>query len=166
MNIENSDESTQAFTLTADMVLFKLISARQKTPAVWKVLLICRAEDPFRGCWALPGGHLEPGETFLQAAERELTEETSLTVAQGGAHLVGAYDEPNRDPRGRVISLAYSAVCPEDFPSPVPRSDATDADWVSVSWVLNSPNRIAFDHHRIIADAFKGVVGNDCPQKP
>lgn len=114
------------------------------------VLLIRRRWDPYQGAWALPGGYVNEGETFTKAAERELTEETGLA----GATLtrVGVYDDPQRDPRGRVISVAHFAVLP-DMPTPTAGDDARDAQWVPVDIVRGNAANLAFDHHQILRDA-------------
>jgi 8-oxo-dGTP diphosphatase len=109
-----------------------------------RVVLIRRGNDPFRGRWALPGGFVEVGETVEQAAVREAAEETGLAVELAG--LVGVYSDPERDPRGHNVSVAFLArVLSGEL------SAATDASEVS----LLHPDAVelAFDHGRIIADA-------------
>jgi 8-oxo-dGTP diphosphatase len=133
--------------LAADIVLFT--GAGEGT----HVLLIRRGWPPYEGCWALPGGYLDHGETFAEAAARELTEETGLDSA-GRLVRVGLYDTPDRDPRGRVVSVAYTAVLP-DMPVPVAGDDAHDARWVPVSTALAAD--LAFDHERIVRDALRLV---------
>ena len=93
------------------------------------VLVIERANEPYRGQAALPGGFLRAGEDLHEAAERELAEETGLDG--GSLHLeqLAAYGAPDRDPRGRVVSVAYLAIAP-DLPIPVAGSDAQAAAWV------------------------------------
>ena len=73
-----------------------------------KVLLIERGGEPFKGCWALPGGFMNMDETTEQCAFRELEEETGLKI--GEVHQIGAYSRVDRDPRGRTITVAYLAV--------------------------------------------------------
>lgn len=109
-----------------------------------RVVLIRRGSDPYRGRWALPGGFVEVGETVEQAALREAAEETGLAVELAG--LVGVYSEPERDPRGHNVSVAFLArVLSGEL------SAATDAAEVA----LLDPDAVelAFDHRRIIADA-------------
>jgi 8-oxo-dGTP diphosphatase len=116
-------------------------------PSEGRVVLIRRASDPFAGQWALPGGFVEVGETVEQAARREAAEETGLAVEL--ARLVGVYSDPERDPRGHNVSVAFLArVLSGEL------SAATDAAEAS----LLDPDTVelAFDHRRIIADAMGG----------
>lgn len=108
-------------------------------------LLVRRGEAPFRGRWALPGGFVHVTESVDAAAVRELAEETGVS----GLHLeqLGTYGEPRRDPRMRVVSVAYLALAP-DLPVPVAGTDAAAASWVPVGEV----SALAFDHARILAD--------------
>ncbi len=113
-------------------------------PAEEGVVLIRRGSDPFEGQWALPGGFVEVGETVEAAAVREAAEETGLAVEL--ARLVGVYSDPDRDPRGHNVSVAFLArVLSGEL------SAATDAAETS----LLDPDTVelAFDHRRIIADA-------------
>jgi 8-oxo-dGTP diphosphatase len=115
-----------------------------------QVLLVRRGEEPFAGALALPGGFIRPDETLSQAAARELTEETRLTL--GAAHLeqLASYGDPGRDPRMRVVTVAYLALAPE-MPLPQAGTDAAEARWVRVADVLDG-DVLAFDHQRILAD--------------
>ena len=108
------------------------------------IVLIRRASDPFEGQWALPGGFVEIGETVEAAATREVAEETGLAVEL--ARLVGVYSDPERDPRGHNVSVAFLArVIGGDLIA------ATDAAEVAV---LDPDSvELAFDHRRIVADA-------------
>ena len=108
------------------------------------VVLIRRGNDPFRGQWALPGGFVEVGETVEEAADREAAEETGLAVEV--ARLVGVYSDPERDPRGHNVSVAFLArVLSGDLVA------ATDASEVAV--LDPSSVELAFDHRKIIEDA-------------
>ncbi len=119
------------------------------------VLLVERGEDPFRGMPALPGGFLNhDGEEILDAAHRELSEETALTA--GWVHLeqLATYGDSGRDPRGRVVSVAHLAIAP-GLPDPVAGTDATDAAWVPAEAVLSGEVKLAFDHRRIATDGIE-----------
>src|ERR1700678_2007672 len=115
-----------------------------------EVLLVTRGEDPFAGMLALPGGFVRADEALSEAAARELAEETCLTV--GAAHLeqLGSYGDPGRDPRMRVVTVAYLALAPE-MPLPQAGTDAAEASWVAAADVLDG-DVLAFDHQRILAD--------------
>ena len=113
-----------------------------------KVLLIERGGDPFKGCWALPGGFMNMDETTEQCAFRELEEETGLKI--GEVHQIGAYSRVDRDPRGRTITVAYLAVV--DAPIVVKgQDDAAKAQW----FPLSALPELAFDHEEIMRDAIK-----------
>ena len=113
-------------------------------PAERGVVLIRRGSEPFKGRWALPGGFVEVGETVEEAADREAAEETGLAVEV--ARLVGVYSDPERDPRGHNVSVAFIArVLSGDL------SAGTDASEVAV---LDPDSvELAFDHRKIIEDA-------------
>lgn len=113
-----------------------------------RVLLIERGWDPFEGHWALPGGHVDRGETSLQAAVRELAEETGVHVKPADLREIGTWNQPGRDPRGRYSTDAYLAVVPADTPI-VAGDDARTARW----WPLNALPTLAFDHDEIVSAA-------------
>ena len=113
-------------------------------PSERGVVLIRRGTEPFAGQWALPGGFVELGETVEEAAAREAAEETGLAVEV--ARLIGVYSEPERDPRGHNVSVAFLVrVLSGELAA------ATDASDVSV--LDPSSIELAFDHRRIIDDA-------------
>jgi 8-oxo-dGTP diphosphatase len=120
------------------------------------VLLVRRADEPFRGSWALPGGLVGDDESAEDAARRELLEDTGLDALPAGAHLeqVATYSEPDRDPRERVVSVAYVAFAP-GLPAPVAGGDAETARWWPVGELAGQS--LAFDHDRILADAIERV---------
>ena len=115
-------------------------------PSERGVVLIRRASEPFAGQWALPGGFVELGETVEEAAAREAAEETGLAVEV--ARLIGVYSEPERDPRGHNVSVAFLVrVLSGELAA------ATEASEVSV--LDPSSVELAFDHRRIIDDALR-----------
>ncbi len=115
-------------------------------PAEEGVVLIRRGSDPFEGQWALPGGFVEVGETVEEAARREAAEETGLAVEL--AHLVGVYSEPDRDPRGHNVSVAFLArVLSGDL--------AAASDAAEVAVLDPSSVELAFDHAKIKEDALR-----------
>lgn len=116
-----------------------------------QVLLVRRGEDPFRGRWALPGGFVRSVENLSQAAERELAEETGLRPKAVHLEQLASYGDPDRDPRMRVVTVAYLTLAP-NLPTPVAGTDASEAGWTEASGLLRSKRRLAFDHHRILAD--------------
>jgi 8-oxo-dGTP diphosphatase len=142
MRTRSRSKAETSATLCADVVLFETHD---------HVLLIKRGWPPYKGAWALPGGHVDVGETFRHAAIRELREETGVEVQ--ALSKVGIYDDPDRDPRGRVVSVAFTAVTP-DGARPTAGDDATDAAWIPVSQVISGEVPIAFDHHKIVCDAY------------
>ncbi len=114
-----------------------------------QVLVIERANEPFVGRLALPGGFLREGENLREAAERELAEETSLDGSALHLEQLATFGDPDRDPRGRVVSVAYLAIAP-DLPIPTAGSDARSARWAPVSQVRDT---LAFDHADILDEA-------------
>ncbi|WP_122260810.1 NUDIX hydrolase [Ornithinimicrobium cerasi] len=131
------------FFVTVDLVILTL---REGTFAV---LLVERGAEPFRGRWALPGGFVHVDEDLMDAAYRELEEETG--VGGDAVHLeqLATYGAPGRDPRSRVVSAAYLAVG-ADLPEVRGGSDAADARWWPVEEALGLD--LAFDHRVILED--------------
>ncbi|MFJ6796371.1 NUDIX hydrolase [Streptomyces sp. NPDC091268] len=135
------------FAVTADLAVFTVRGG------LLHVLLIRRGQEPYAGAWALPGGFVLPRESAETAARRELAEETGLAAPLVVAlHLeqLRTYSEPDRDPRMRVVSVAFTALVP-DLPEPAAEGggDAAHARWVPVG----EAGDLAFDHAAILADA-------------
>lgn len=130
------------FYVTVDIVIVTVAADRLQ------VLLVERAEAPYAGRLALPGGFVQPDEDLLAAARRELEEETGV----GGVFLqqLGGYGAPDRDPRGRVVSVAHLAILPEPVQVHA-GSDAATAGWHPVTERL--AETLAFDHGLILRDA-------------
>ena len=131
---------------TADVVAFGVLPQHGLS-----VLLVKRGSAPYRGRWALPGGFVGEREDLERAARRELGEETGVSGAHLRLEQLGAYGAPRRDPRHRVISVAFTTVLPPDVALRA-GDDASDAAWRPVSGLLGG-RRLAFDHVRILADA-------------
>jgi len=111
-----------------------------------QALVITRANEPFRGRPALPGGFLRGDEDIDEAAVRELAEETGLDGTALHLEQLRAYGAPGRDPRGRIVSIAFLAIMP-DLPLPTAGSDASSAAWVPVERVRGT---LSFDHDEIL----------------
>jgi 8-oxo-dGTP diphosphatase len=113
------------------------------------VLVVERANEPYQGQPALPGGFLRAAEDLSDAAERELAEETSLDGKALHLEQLATYGAPDRDPRGRVVTVAFLAIAP-DLPIPAAGTDARAARWAPVDQVRGT---LAFDHNQILDDA-------------
>lgn len=121
-----------------------------------EVILIRRKHEPFAGYHALPGGFVEIGETVEAACRREALEESGLQLPD--LKLVGVYSDPNRDPRGHVVSIAYATRL-ETAAQPRAGSDALSAEWIK-DWRSHG---LAFDHAQIIADAERLLRAQERP---
>jgi 8-oxo-dGTP diphosphatase len=139
-------EDHHPFAVTVDLVALTV-----RDDAL-HVLLVTRGEAPYRGRSALPGGFVRPDEDLADAAARELAEETGVRRLPGHLEQLGTYGSPKRDPRMRVISVAYLALAPE-LPDPVAGTDASAAVWTPAKTAASS--RLAFDHARILADGIE-----------
>lgn len=142
--------------LTVDMVVMTVVDFDLK------VLLIRRGEDPFAGQWALPGGfvrvsdHDAQGEDLDAAAARELREETGLRERDVFLEQLYTFGAAGRDPRGRVVSVAYYALVPSDvMPRVQAGDDAAEAKWFSTTRVSD----LAFDHDEILKTAQDRIRG-------
>jgi 8-oxo-dGTP diphosphatase len=108
-----------------------------------EILLIKRLNEPFKDCWALPGGFVDENEDLEQAARRELFEETNVQTDK--MIQIGAFGKPNRDPRGHMISIAYQTNLIENQIVKA-KDDAKETKWFSI----NDLPDLAFDHLEII----------------
>ncbi|EFL49683.1 NUDIX hydrolase [Solidesulfovibrio fructosivorans JJ]] len=116
-----------------------------------RVLAVRRGVPPFAGSWALPGGFVEAGETLLAAAGRELAEETGVAAAR--LIEVGCFDALDRDPRGRVVSVAFAGLVRREHLTLRATADAGEARW----WDLSDRPALAFDHEAIVTAALEHV---------
>jgi 8-oxo-dGTP diphosphatase len=146
------------FVVTVDLAIFTLRRDRLE------VLLVERGGHPFRGYWALPGGHVkQAAESVEAAAERELAEETGIGVAGAYLEQLATYSAPTRDPRMQrglqVVTVAFVALVP-DLEVPTAGSNEAAAKWWPVDEVVPAAGDgidLAFDHKRIVRDALQRV---------
>ena len=124
--------------LTTDIVLFTIQQERLK------VLLVRRGSDPYKGCWALPGGFVQEGESLAECARRELLEETG--VDESYLEQLYTFGDPDRDPRGRVVTVAYFALVRSDELILEAATDADAAAWFPADELPD----LAFDHAEIL----------------
>jgi 8-oxo-dGTP diphosphatase len=136
------------FAVTVDLVVFTIREDELS------VLTVRRGVPPYRGRWALPGGFVQEEEGLLAAAQRELAEETGLEKSTVHLEQLATYGAPRRDPRMRVVSVAYLALAAE-LPEPAAGTDASEARWRRVADLLAGPSRLAFDHGEILADGLE-----------
>ncbi len=129
--------------MAVDVVIFTIIDDKLK------ILLIKRGSKTFRNKWALPGGRVEINEPLEEAARRELKEETGVENLY--LEQLYTFGDPFRDPRGRVVSVAYLALAGDKKPKLKPDTDAQEASW----FLLKSLPKLAFDHDKIISYALK-----------
>lgn len=129
-------------SVTVDVVIFSLIEESLC------VLLVRRKQWPFADMWAIPGGFVRMEESLAEAAARELAEETGVRDVY--TEQLYTFGDPDRDPRTRVITVAYFAIMPADaIDDPVAGSDAAEAGW----FPADDLPELAFDHDEIVAYA-------------
>jgi 8-oxo-dGTP diphosphatase len=129
--------------VTVDIVIFTI------SPDGLNVLLVRRGVPPFEGRWAIPGGFVRDAESLEAAALRELEEETGVRDVY--LEQLYSFGDPGRDPRGRVITVAYYALIAGDRPAPTAGSDAAAARW----WPTVELPPLAFDHDAILKYAIE-----------
>lgn len=134
-------------SVTVDIVVFTLRAGH------FEVLLVRRGQPPYEGLWALPGGFVGIDESLRRAAWRELREETGVNAAY--LEQLYTFGRPDRDPRERVISVAYLALLPPGRYPIRADSDAIEVDW----WPVDDPPALAFDHARILHKATERIRG-------
>ncbi|MEV6133179.1 NUDIX hydrolase [Streptomyces violaceusniger] len=149
-----SDADAETIRYTADVVVItrdrrlrRLLRRVLRRTCDRRVLLIQRKWPPHEGTWALPGGHVDRRETSRRAGVRELVEETGVRMDADQLRQVGVWDRPDRDPRGRYVTVVYMAVVPVGTPIQA-GDDARTAHW----WPLDAlPKQLAFDHAEILS---------------
>jgi len=130
-------------SVTVDVIIFTLREADLQ------VLLVKRGHPPCEGMWAIPGGFVDIDEPLEAAALRELEEETGVRDVY--LEQLYTFGDPERDPRGRVITVAYFALVPADAIQPRAGDDAAEARW----WSMYELPPLAFDHGHILAYALR-----------
>ena len=140
--------------LTADAVVLTKLNGKLR------VLLIKRKNPPYQGSWALPGGYVNENEQALQAAKRELAEETHLTRVK--LKPIGFFDTPGRDPRGWTVSVVHLGfVPPSRLAQARPGDDACELTFLS----LQTRAGLAFDHARILRYAARWLKNHPLPSR-
>ena len=138
--------------VTVDAVVFR-VRGRER-----ELLLIRRKAAPYKNFWALPGGFIKIKETLEESVVRELGEETGLKNVSSLRQL-GTYGDPGRDPRGRVVSVAFVGLVSSIDSEVKGGDDAAAAAWFRITKL---PEKLAFDHATIIADALQRLAaGNE-----
>lgn len=111
-----------------------------------EVLLIRRGQEPWKGCWAFPGGFVDVGESPEDAVARELFEECNIVGKASG--IIAVRGEPERDPRGHIVSIFYQVEVDGNSGEPLAGDDAAEAEWVKLSQV--DLEKMGADHAEII----------------
>lgn len=120
-----------------------------------EILLIKRKKWPYEGSWALPGGFMGVRETAREAGKRELQEETGLQVDD--LHFMDVFDDVDRDPRGRVISMTFYGAIDTDGREAKAGDDASDCKWFPIEQVFSQMVNMAFDHYRSVAQFYTNI---------
>jgi len=139
-----------SFYVAVDIVAMTIENKELKTVVVHR-------ETAKTGVLALPGGIVKPNESLRQAAMRELFEETGIKVEADQLHQGRAFGDPDRDPRGRYVTIAYAALLPIiDVISA--GSDAATAELVPVQRILSGRLKLEFDHNKIVKTAYERAI--------
>jgi len=150
---EEAKEWPKIGDLTVDICLFAF--NKQGLP---KILIIKRGGEVFHGYWAVPGGYVNDGEQFIEAAYRELEEETGLIKDDITLIRLDVRDGVDRDPRGRTISVVYGAFVSEELEEKcVAGDDADEVDWKFPA-ADDFPYPLAFDHDDVIRTAYLSLL--------
>lgn len=136
--------------LTADIAILSKSGGRLH------VLLARRALEPEKGKWTVPGGHVDKGETFDEAAPRELEEETGISGVE--LHRLDVFDRPDRDPRYRTITVAYACMVDSEAVKLSATREATAFKWFPVERLPE----LGFDHDEILKKAVEWARNNAC----
>ena len=144
------------FAVTVDVIL---MSIRRRE---LRILLVQRGTPPYKGGWALPGGLVMKSEPLEEAAQRVVYEQSGIVLRRGHLEQVGAYGDPGRDPRTRVVTVAYWAVAPSSSspcldPESEGRGTPAYVEFVPVPEIESGRMKLAFDHARIVAGALNEV---------
>ena len=143
-------------SVTVDVLLLRM----KKDLSCLQTLLIRRRNHPYLGCWALPGGFVEQGESAAEGALRELMEETNVTgFTVDDIHEIGLFSKPGRDPRGWIVSDAFLVPVKREDVHFKAGDDAADAAWITIArdgdtLVFPEGVRLAFDHADVLKKAF------------
>lgn len=139
--LANYDPSKYAITIVTVDVIIRRGSCEDE-----KVVLVKRGGFPYRGRWALPGGFMEPGETGAEAAAREVMEEANMELMY--LDFLTVADTPDRDPRGRCVSMVFVAGAADT--EPFAGDDAVEARWFLLSEAKQMD--LAFDHNELLEE--------------
>ncbi|WP_405291288.1 NUDIX hydrolase [Algibacter sp. Ld11] len=139
--------SKQSIKLSVDAVVFGYEEGNIS------VLLIKRKYDPFQGQWAIPGGFVENDESLEDAVDRELFEETGIKINY--LEQLYTFGKPDRDPRGRVVSIAYFGLVRPNAFKLYASTDAEQAQWFNI----NDLPKLSFDHKEILKTAVERLQG-------
>jgi len=136
-------------SVTVDCVVFGINFETNKL----ELLMIKRGNEPYKGFLALPGGFVNMNENLEDAAKRELEEETGVKLSY--LEQLYTFGDVNRDPRGRVIAVAYYGLVKSNEHNAIGGDDADEAFWIPINNALNNENMLSFDHKNIITMALK-----------